>query len=69
VMKKAEEVRCGVIIDSYLYEQCVRQRFGADLDPADWAAARVCIPEKGFEETAWVRLLGRTGEQASGLLG
>lgn len=68
VMKKAEEVRCGVIIDSYLYEQCVRQRFGPDLDPVDWAAARVSVPEKGFEAAAWIRLLGRTGEQSSGLL-
>jgi hypothetical protein len=68
-MKKAEEVRCGVIIDSYLHEQCVRQRFRADLDPADRAAAPVSILEKGFEATAWIWLLGRTGEQSRGLLG
>jgi hypothetical protein len=69
VMRRAAEVRCGVIIDSYLYEQCVQQRFRADLDPGDWAIAPVSIPEKGFEATGWVRLFGRTGEQSRGLLG
>jgi hypothetical protein len=67
-MRAAPEARCGVIVDSYLYEECVRQGFRADLEPADWAPVRVRAPSKDFEAAAWVRLFGRTGEQLRGLL-
>jgi len=68
VVNKANEVQCGVIIDSYLYEQCVQQRFRADLDPADWAPVHVTVAKKNFDAPAWIRLVGSTGNQLRGLL-
>lgn len=68
VMGAAQEVRCGVIVDSYVYEEYIKQRFRVDLEPADWVQVQVTAPSKNFEAAAWIRLLGRTGEQLRGLL-
>jgi hypothetical protein len=68
VVSKAHEARCTVIIDSYLYEQCVQQRFRADLDPADWVPVRVTAAKKNFDAAAWIRLVGSTGNRLRGLL-
>jgi hypothetical protein len=68
-MTNADGARVGVIIDDHLYGQYVRQRFRADNNPADYAKARILYADKGFDATAWVRILGYTGEQVEPLLG
>jgi hypothetical protein len=68
-MTNADGARVGVIIDDHLYGQYVRQRFRADNNPADYAKARILYADKDFDATAWVRILGYTGEQVEPLLG
>lgn len=68
-MRAAPRAQCGLVIDDYLYGQWVRQEFRADFDPADFAPIHVSYPNKGFEETAWIKLFGYSGQQVKLLLG
>jgi hypothetical protein len=67
-MRAAPRAHCGLIIDGYLYEQWVRQRFRADIDPGDFASVRIRDSDKGFDEMAWLKLFGYSGEKVAELL-
>jgi hypothetical protein len=57
-MTAAPDAYLGVIIDDYLHRQYVAQEFRPDLDPDEYASARVSFPDKGFEAEGWIRLVG-----------
>jgi hypothetical protein len=67
-MHIALQAQCGVILDHYLYSQYVRQKFRADISPDDYVSVHVSDPEKDFEEAAWIKLFGYSGEQVISLL-
>jgi hypothetical protein len=67
-MTAATQAQCGVIIDDHLHAQYVRQQFRPDASPGEYVPARVRLPDKGFDATAWVRLYGYSGDQVSTLL-
>jgi class 3 adenylate cyclase len=68
-MRAAPRAQCGLLIDDYLHRQWVQQGFRADINPADYVPVRVRHPDKGFDETCWLRLFGYYGRQLSSLLG
>jgi hypothetical protein len=68
-MRAAPLVQCGVLLDGPLYEECVRQRFRADIDPGDYASVRIAIPSSDFEAAAWMKLFGYSAQQVSVLVG
>jgi hypothetical protein len=61
--------QCGLLIDDYLHKQWVQQGFRADINPDDYVPVRISYPDKGFDETCWLRLFGYPGQQVSSLLG
>lgn len=67
-MAAAPAVQCGVIIDSYLHGEYVRQGFRADISPDDYVSVHVSNPEKDFEASAWMKLLGYSHRQMLALL-
>jgi hypothetical protein len=67
-MAAAPGVQCGVIIDNYLHGEYVRQGFRADISPDDFVPVRVSNPEKGFDASAWMKLLGYSRQQIAELL-
>jgi class 3 adenylate cyclase len=67
-MHAAPQAQCGVILDDYLYRQCVQQRFRPDVGPADYVPVPVSDPEKGFKADAWMRLFGYSSQQIASLI-
>jgi hypothetical protein len=68
VMGETADAYVGVIIDDHLHSQYVRQDFRSDIDPRDYAPARISNTDKGFEADAWVRIFRFTGEKVAALL-
>ena len=68
-MKTNPDVYVGVIVDDYLYRNCVQQEFRSDLHPEEYVATHVSDPDKGFEADAWMRLVGRSANEARNLIG
>jgi hypothetical protein len=67
-MKTNPDVYVGVIVDDYLYRNCVQQEFRPDLHPEEYVATHVSDPDKGFEADAWMRLVGRSANEAESLI-
>ena len=68
-MNAAPQAQCGVIIDSHLHSEYVRQGFRADINSDDYVSVHVSHPDKGFEATAWLKLFGYSSWQVTALLG
>jgi hypothetical protein len=68
LMSAAQSAHCGVIIDSYLHGEYVRQAFRPDINPDDYTQVRISDPDKGFKATAWIMLFGYSGPQVAALL-
>ena len=62
------DAQCGVIIDSYLHGEYVRQGFRADVSPGDYLSVHVSNPGKGFDAAAWMKLFGHSSRQVAALL-
>jgi hypothetical protein len=67
-MNAAPQAQCGVIIDSHLHSEYVRQGFRADINSGDYVSVHVSHPDKGFEATAWLKLFGYSSWQVTALL-
>ncbi len=67
VMSTAQ-AQCGVMIDDHLYRQYVVQRIRPDIGTGEYVPVRVSDAAKGFDENAWLRLLGYSGQQVASLL-
>jgi hypothetical protein len=67
-MGSAPQAQCGVIVDSHLHDEYVRQRFRSDINPADFAPVHVVDHEKRFEATAWIRLFGYSSQQVTAMV-
>jgi hypothetical protein len=59
----------GVILDTYLYDQYVRQDFRPDMGAAEYIPVRVHDPAKAFTADAWLRLPGCPPDELSALVG
>lgn len=65
----APQAQCSVIIDDYLHGEWTRQGLHADASLEEYVPVSVSYPDKGTEETAWMRLFGYSGQQVMSLLG
>jgi hypothetical protein len=68
LMNAAPDAHCGVIMDSYLHGEYVRQAFRPDINPDDYTQVRIFDRDKGFEASAWIMLFGYSGPQVAAML-
>ncbi|HUI59589.1 MAG TPA: hypothetical protein VLX90_05175, partial [Steroidobacteraceae bacterium] len=67
-MRASPDTYVGVMVDDYLYTNYVQQESRPDLHPEEYVATHVSDREIGFEADAWMRLVGRSANEARNLI-